>query len=130
MAQEDKFKREIDRIGLVLAKLLDLMLGTKRFDSDEIAHFVQQCDTALNIDLEAFLHMPPETAMDYLLQKKFTTENLRLLGHLLYDLAVKTDDEHHRLRLLNRALYLYRYVLANNQGTLYLDVMQRIKSME
>jgi len=131
MPQEDKFKREIDRIGLVLAKLLDLLLDKGRFSNEEVAHFMQQCKTALNIDIDEFLHMDKEAGLDLLIKDhQFSNENLRNFGHMLYDLAHKTDDENQKELLLNKALHIYEYLVNNSKGTLYLDVLYRMKELQ
>ena len=131
MPQEDKFKREIDRIGLVLAKLLDLLLGKGQFSNDEVAHFIQQCKAALDIDLDEFLRLDKKAGLDLLINDhKFSNENLRNFGHMLYDLAHKTTDENQTELLLNKALHVYEYLVNNSKGTLYLDVLYRIKELQ
>ena len=131
MPQEDKFKREIDRIGLVLAKLLDLLLGKGQFSNDEVAHFIQQCKAVLDIDLDEFLKLDKKAGLDLLINDhKFSNENLRNFGHMLYDLAHKTTDENQTELLLNKALHVYEYLVNNSKGTLYLDVLYRIKELQ
>ncbi len=131
MAQEDKFKREIDRIGLILTKLLDLLLGKGQFSNDEVAHFMQQCKTALNLDLDEFLKSDKEVGLDLLIKNhKFSNENLHNFGHILYDLAHKTEDENQQELLLKKALHIYEYLVTDSKGTLYLDVLFRIKELQ
>ena len=130
MPQEDKFKREIDRIGLVLAKLLDLLLGNGRFSNEEVEHFMMQCKTALNIDIELFLNMDQSVGIDFLIKdNKFSNENLRNFGHMLYDLAQKSTDVQLKVKLMDKAKDVYKYLTENNNGTLYLDVLYRMKEL-
>jgi len=130
MPQEDKFKREIDRISLVLAKLLDLLLGNGQFSNEEVAHFMQQCDTALSLDMDEYLRKGKEEGMEYLIENlKFSDDNLRNFGHLLYNLAQKTMNEEQRTTLREKASHIYEYLVSHNNGTLYLDVLQRMKEL-
>ena len=129
MPQEDKFKREIDRIGLVLAKLLSMLLNKTDHPQEAVKSVMQQTYHELGIDLEIFLALKEGDDVDYLVhEKKFSTEHLRNFGNLLYELANRTTDVEKKQLLLKKVKNIYRYVSAN-ASTLYLDVEYRLKEM-
>jgi len=129
MAQEDKFKREIDRIGLALAKLLSMLLNKADQPEEAVKAVVQQTYHELGIDLEEFLALKESDDVDFLVKdKKFSIDHLRNFGNLLYELAHKTTDEQKKQLLLKKVKNIYRYVSAN-ASTLYLDVEYRLKEL-
>ncbi len=128
MPQEDKIKREIDRIGLVLAKLLSTLLHKDFQNTEEEVYFSQQLKSELGIDVEAFLALEDSDALRLLVSdRKFTTENLRQFGNLLYELGHRSAQR--KEALLNKALSVYSYISANAGGTLFLDVEYRLKEL-
>ncbi len=130
MAQEDKFKREIDRIGLMLSKLLSMLLHKEFSNPEEQAMFAQQFRSELDIDLDAFLGLNDEDALTYLVhEKKLTVEHLRSMGNLLYEMAHKVGYADKKDVLRGKALRVYDYVRANSGGTLYLDVVYKINEL-
>ena len=131
MPQQDKIKREIDRIGLALSKLLGLFLQKPFNHSDAQGYIAQQLRSELDIDLEVFLEMQTGPDLHFLIEdKKFSIEHLRNFANLLYELAHKTDDVHKKKQLQDKALNIYKYIDSNGQGTLYLDVQYRIKELK
>ena len=126
MPQQDKIKREIDRIGLMLAKLLSMVLS-KNYENPEVnAAFVQQ----FNEELDEFLALNNADDIALLInENKFTIDNLRHFGNLLYELAQRTNDQQNKEQLLKKALRIYEYVNANSGGTMYLDVEYRLKEL-
>ncbi|MBN1988110.1 MAG: hypothetical protein JW783_01775 [Bacteroidales bacterium] len=63
--QEDYFKREIDRLGQVLAKLILSLLGkSSNQGSDEVVFAITNSFAELDIDLEALLACTPANASD------------------------------------------------------------------
>jgi len=130
MPQEDKIKREIDRIGLVLAKLLSMLLDKEYPYSEARVEITKQFQSELDIDLDTFLAMNKEDSLQYLVNdKKCSIENLWDFANLLYDLAHKTNDDQQRETLLRKAFHVYEYIHANNRGTVFLDVAYRIKEL-
>src|ERR1700744_5099393 len=122
MPQEDKIKREIDRIGLVLAKLLSIMLH-KEHPNSGINDIAIQLRSELDIDLDGLLAMSDKQALDMLvIDKKFSTDHLRNFANLLYDLAHKSTDDEQQQMLLKKSLAVYEYIHTNSNGTLFLDV--------
>ena len=126
MPQQEKIKREVDRIGLMLAKLLSVLLNKSVDNTEANAEFIQQ----FNAELDEFLAMNNTDDIHSLVDdKKFTIENLRHFGNLLYELAQRTDDEQKKAQLLKKALHVYEYINDNSKGTLYLDVEYRLKEL-
>ena len=131
MAQEDKIKREIDRIGLVLAKLLNILLHKNNHHEEAINDFVQQTKNELDIDLPSFLEMDNNDSLQYLVKEKnFSHEHLRAFANLLYEIAGNTTNQEQERKLKNKALVIYEYIHVNGGGTLYLDVVYRIKELK
>jgi len=130
MPQEDKIKREIDRIGLVLAKLLSMLLH-KDYPDNATVDIATQLRSALDIDLNIFLFLNKGDDIHFLVsERQFSIENLRSLANLIYDLAHKTNNDETRQKLLSKSLNIYEYVSANNHGTMFLDVEYRLKQMK
>lgn len=126
MAQEDKIKRETDKTGLMLAKLLSKALDKNAEHTEEERAFIQQ----FNAELDIFLAMKNGEGVNYLVEEKnFSIKNLLNFGHLIYELAHRTDDEQKKEQLLKKALEIYEYIHENGNGTLYLDVETRIKEL-
>ena len=126
MAQEDKFKKEIDRIGLVLAKLLGMLLNKKDHPQEAVQDVMQQTYDELGIDIEQLLAVTDGDDIDFLVNnKKFSTEHLKHFGDLLYELARYSNAQQQKL-LLAKAMNIYRYISAHAR-TLYLDIEYRLK---
>ncbi len=131
MAQQDKIKREIDRIGLALAKLLSIALNKNSHREDSVKDVMQQTQNELEINLPRFLEMDNNDSVQYLLKEKnFSLNHLRLFANLLYETAGNTEDSAEHSKLKNKALNIYGYIHANANGTLYLDVVYRLKELK
>ncbi len=131
MAQEDKIKRELDRIGMIIGMLVNKLLDKHNVPEEAIKDIMQQVQDELSIDLEAFLNVEKEDGLHFLVnQKKFSIENLRNFGDLLYELGYKTNDRHRKDQLLTKACDVYEYVSNNANGTLFLDVEYRLKELK
>ena len=130
MAQEDKIKREIDRIGLVLAKLLGMLLHKPNQHEEAVKEVIQQMQDELDIDLGRLPETDKEELLQYLVkQKNFSNDHLRLFANLLYETAGTGNDNNQQALLKSRALHIYEYIQANANGTLYLDVVYRIREL-
>ena len=129
MAQEDKFKREIDRIGMLLAKLLGLLLHRPDDTRDYVSDVMQQAHNELAIDVQGLLEMSDPDALNYLItDHKFSNDHLRQFANLLYEMAL-LDGGAHNSNLRKKALAIYEYLQANANGTVYLDVLYRVKEL-
>ena len=130
MPQEDKIKKEIDRIGLVLAKLLSLILNKPDHHAEAASDVIQQAHDGLDLDIHQLLSLSPDELTDYLVSvKKFSVDNLRNFAHLLYEMS-RTFDEEHKARYRKQALVIYEYVNTHGDGTVYLDIISRIQEMK
>jgi hypothetical protein len=131
MAQEDKIKREADRIGLVLAKLLNKLYHTSSPDGDIAGSIGTQLQSELGIDISGFLNMDTEEDIkQFATQEKFSQEHLRTFGNILYSLANVAADNEMKMKLRDKALHVYEYIRANSNGTLFLDVEYRIRELK
>lgn len=127
MPQQDKFKREIDKIGLVLAKLLGLLIGKTNRHEEVIREVEQGMERELQMDVAELLNMDNSELILYLKEKKkFSVEHMKLLGDLLYELAIKTPDTARYDLLREKSRIIYTYVSGNSK-IYYLDVAQRLK---
>ena len=130
MAQQDKIKREIDRIGLALAKLLGLLLHKNNNNDEAVKDIVRQTQDELNIDLPAFLLMNNNDSIQYLAKEKnFSADHLRAFANLLFEASANTTDQQQQGKLKMKALAIYEHINANANGIVYLDVLYRIKEL-
>lgn len=130
MAQEDKIKREIDRIGLVLAKILGILLNKNNHHDEAVKDVVVQTQNELDIDLPVLLAMDHDDSIELLIKEKgFSNDHLKLFADLLYETAGNSTGSAQQALLRTKALAIYQYVQANANGTMYLDVIYRIKEL-
>jgi hypothetical protein len=130
MPQDDKFKREIDRVGLALAKLISKLLHIKYHHDDTLPGFIQEFQSELDIDLDTFLQLKNGEEIKYLVNSRsYSVDNLRNLGNILYEMAHKTNDAEQKKSLLEKTRTIYEYVSAHSGGTLFLDVDSRLKEL-
>jgi hypothetical protein len=131
MPQEDKIKREIDRIGVLLAKLLGLLSDKNNPVAQVFDEVVQHTKSELGIDIILLLEMNNDRVLQYLLmEKQFSNDHLRSFANLLYEAAVKTDDPQQKGQLRSRALSMYEYLQTHSNGTLFLDDLYKIKELK
>jgi hypothetical protein len=130
MAQEDKIKREIDRIGLVLAKLLNMALKKDVPYAGEVESIAKTLQSELDIDLGELLEMNDRDDVRWLVNNKgFSVEHVRGFANVLYDLAQKTTTLQSKDQLLRKARNLYQYIDANSGTTVFFDVKMRLKEI-
>lgn len=109
--QEDYLKREIDRLGQVLASLISKLLGNDlRQNSQEVLFVVTTALTELGLDLTTLLSQPPNVAANEAWSK--LKENPTLFEHFADSLVdsvalLKNEDTKHSIKLLNVALACY-----------------------
>jgi hypothetical protein len=90
MPQEDYFKKEIDKLGKVLAKavadLLSLKSKGQLMDGIDAASHVLK--TELDTDLETLASLPVNALLPFLVsEKKLNNVQLELIGDLLFESA-------------------------------------------
>ena len=130
MSQRDKIEREADRIGLALAKLLNLLLHKKELDSNALNTIAEHMQTELEINIPEYLELDSRDDQDYLAKnRQFSLEHFRSFGNLLYSVSNLSADQKMKGQLRNKALSLYEYIKANGNGTLFMDVEFRIKEL-
>lgn len=94
MEQEDYIKKQIDRLGQVLGKILADLLGFKNQADilSGIESVNQVFKSELDLDLEEFITVSPEKFMNTLLEtKKFSEENLEKLSTIFFLLAIESN---------------------------------------
>ena len=129
MPQEDKYKRETEKIGQLLALLMDRLMHAGGLQ-DPFSFVKEQLKSEAELDLDMWLGMNDKEDIAFLVSEKhFSTDHLRVLGDVLYQLAYKSGSQKEAL-LKRKALVLYEYISANNNGTLYYDLHYRIKELK
>jgi len=130
MPQEDKLKREIDRVGLALAQLLSKFLGNGDSFEQALPQIALQVSEQLDLDLHVLLNLPDEDALDLLLNgKKFSSNHIKALADLLYQISINELDPMLFVNLRHKARLLYEYVNSHGAGTLHFDVYYRLKEL-
>jgi hypothetical protein len=115
MPQEDYIKREIDRLGKVLAKALADLLGTKaRGNSHEGLHAINNVlISELEIDLDGLLLLPESELLSYLVKtKKLNNAQMEILGDLLFESAVGEDPVTDAIKY-RKTLSIYNAITEN-----------------
>ncbi len=130
MAQEDKIKRELDMIGIVLGKLFNKLTNKPDVPVDGFQLTSIQLKSELDLDLQAIINLDNDDMLNLLINtKKFTIEHLRVLANLLRNLARFNNESNYTNSLNAKALAIYDYISANGKGTMYLDVELNIKEL-
>jgi hypothetical protein len=114
LPQEDYIKREIDRLGKVLAKALSDLLGLR--SEGKLQEGIQSANetlrSELDIDLDILVSLPEKELLLLLTQKGLTNSHLGLIADLLAESisGPATADE----QKLSRALLIYSFVSNND----------------
>ena len=97
---EDYILREINRIGELLAALLDKIGLLKRSGTPERIRTAAKTELAetLDIDIDTLL-CGPDFIARLTDEYGFSDENLEKFAELLFDMVAATDDSDERLRL-------------------------------
>ncbi|MCW3101888.1 MAG: hypothetical protein JWO09_328 [Bacteroidetes bacterium] len=110
MPQEDYIKKEIDKLGKLLAKALaDLVrLKSKGQLSDALNVTDQTLRTELGIDLEALCALPQNELLPFLAaEKKLSNVQMELIADLLFESA---ENDPAAVSKYTRALRIYEAV--------------------
>jgi len=131
MAQEDKLKKQIDKVSLLLSKLINKLLQQNSENEESFNVISESLKSELDIDLAKVLGMNDKEEVEYLIgNKKFSIDHLREFGDLIYELAYHTADADLKNKLNRKALIIYEYITANGKGILFLDVQYKIKELK
>jgi hypothetical protein len=112
--RRDYFKKQIDELGQVLAKLLSDLLKLKKDGNAntgiELTNEVLQKEIA--IDLQQLLSIPDDTFIEELKNKKIADDNLNRLADILLELVENTSEEHTQQKkmLYKKSLLLLEHV--------------------
>lgn len=115
MPQEDYLKREIDKLGKVLAKVLADLLKLKSANkaADGIESVNEVFKTELDITINALLDIPETEFLPFLLlNRKLNNNQLELLADILTEAADDSENEK-ALLIYKRSLLIYAYVTEN-----------------
>jgi hypothetical protein len=130
MAHEDYFKREVDKLGKVLATALADLLNLKSAhhvgDKMEFINHVFQ--TQLDISISSLTRLSDEELLKTLKEKKLTNTHLELIADILTETS-GIEGSKEALNLAHKALLIYNHV-AENEKTFSLqrhDKMQKLK---
>lgn len=124
MSQEDFFKREIDKLGKILAKVLDDLLNLKSSGnvSDEFESVNEVFQAELKVSLFSFIHIPDNELLLFLTQKNLSNSQLELIAGILTELAEDAKSE--RSVFYRKALIIYSHITESEKDY---SVERRIK---
>ncbi len=117
MEQEDYIKRQIDKLGEVLGKILSDLIGLK--NQADIQSGIDSVNQAfineLNLDLNELIAVSNEDFINTLLDtKKFSNESLEKLGDILLLLAQEVEqrnsDNNNVRKLIGKSLIIFEYI--------------------
>jgi hypothetical protein len=115
MPQEDYFKREIDKLGKVLAKVLSDLLNLKSDNkiNDGIELTNQVFQSELDISIAALSEIPENEVLPFLtLTKKLSNIQIELIADILTEVADNTEVKR-SMNYYKKAILLYKYITEN-----------------
>jgi len=115
MPQEDYLKREIDKLGKLLAKALaDLLnLKSKGKFSEGTENIEKVFETELNLSIKSLVLIPETEFLSFLSQiKNLNNKQLELIADILTEIADHSKEETSS-GIYKRALLIYRHVTEN-----------------
>jgi hypothetical protein len=115
LPQEDYIKREIDKLGKVLAKALADLLGLKSTGNfrEGIQSVNNILQSELNTDIDTLANLPENDLLPFLAKKNLSNNHLELLADLLFESAAERPKEECRNKY-SRALLIYHFVTEND----------------
>ena len=128
LPQEDYLKRQMDQFAKALAKLLIKLSGLKNpVDITERTRITDEVfEKEGHISIKGLLHIPADHFVDDLLKtNQFNTEQLELLGEVLFSLS---DGHHLERELLVRTLSILEHLHAHS-NTYSLERQFRIEQI-
>ncbi|WP_353184040.1 hypothetical protein [Parapedobacter lycopersici] len=130
MAQEDYLKKQIDQLGLVLARLFSDLLGRKEKDQldDGVETVNQALEDELGLDIQKLVDIPSDTLIDTLkTQKGLTNESLGKLADILLFIADNREGDNKQLH--EQCLTIYEH-LEKTDTTYVLDRRWKIERIK
>jgi hypothetical protein len=115
MPQEDYLKREIDKLGKILAKALADLLHLKSAAKipEGIENIEKVFETELNVSIKSLLFIPETEFLSFLVQRKnLNNKQLELIADIFTELA-DHSEEATSSDIYKRALLIYKYVTEN-----------------
>jgi len=115
MPQEDFIKREIDKLGKILAKALADLLGLKL--DGKVNEGVDALNVTLkkelNFTIEELIDLPEDELFSFLITtKKLNNNQLELLADMLVQVAETSNDNRSTIAY-KKALIIYKSVTEN-----------------
>lgn len=105
MGREDHLTRQINQLGFVLKKMLEMLIGAKSNDglSEAVSVVNFKLNEKLDFDLEILDTICDENIIEYLIQKEgFDIANVELFA----DILIKIDKK----KYSNKAFEIYSFV--------------------
>lgn len=130
MAQEDYLKKQIDQLGLVLARLFSDLLGRKDMGqlNDGIETINQALENELGLDIQKLADIPSDNLIDTLkTQQGLTNESLDKLADILLFIADNNPGDHKKLYA--QCLTIYEH-LEKTDSTYVLDRHWKIERIK
>ncbi|WP_257657856.1 hypothetical protein [Parapedobacter lycopersici] len=130
MAQEDYLKKQIDQLGLVLARLFSDLLGRKDKGqlNDGIETINQALENGLGLDIQKLADIPSDNLIDTLkTQQGLTNESLDKLADILLFIADNNPGDHKKLYA--QCLTIYEH-LEKTDSTYVLDRHWKIERIK
>jgi hypothetical protein len=130
MEQQDYLKKQIDRLGQVLGKILAECIGFK--NAGQIQNGMewtnQALQEAIGRDTDELLRIPTSEFVSTLLnEKQFTPESLEQLADILFHLADNRPE--HGKAIYEKCLAIYRHLEATD-NVYSMDRQWKIERLE
>ncbi len=135
MEQQDYLKKQIDQLGLVLAKLLGDILGLKSQgkETESILLVDKVLKNELGTDISELATIPKDKFIETLKLKGIIgNENLDRLADILLNIANENQDKNAKNKFLERVIEIYKF-LEKNDKTYSFDrylKIEKIKKMK
>jgi hypothetical protein len=115
MPQEDFIRREIDKLGKILAKALADLLGLKLDGkvNEGIDALNETLKKELNFTIDTLIDLPENELFSFLITtKKLNNTHLELLADMLVQVAETSNDDRSKTAY-KKALIIYKSVTEN-----------------
>ena len=113
---EDYIKREIDKIGKMLAAIIQKIGVLKETKSDDVVNVAKlELVEGLNLDIDELLQK--EEFIEILIQEHhFNNDNLEKFADLIFDFIEATDDTDEKQNLIRCIVNIYKYLDENSNA--------------
>ncbi len=130
---QDILIREIERLGQMIAAILERVGGMRRSGSGEPVLPVVKTELADRLDMDLDTLLEEDDPADVLVSRYgFDTGNLEKFAELLFDVTVASDDTSERRRLAAGIRNIYGYLEHNtNSASLYrYEILRELQDYE